>query len=118
MIGSIPGTSGNQACLDACFAFPGCNAAIRINANGGCFFKSVDAATVATDPFKIGTSFLVCPGEETGVVSGGDGTGGGEVETGVVDGGGGTLILFQLMCENQFLVCFVDICCCFKAQGL
>lgn len=128
VVSSVGGTADNQACLDACLGFAGgCNAAIRINADGGCFFKSVDAATVGTDAFAIGTAYLVCPdGVTPGGGTGGNGTGGGGTTpiggggttpigggTGGGDGGsttagGGTLLtLLTTSFMNNFALCVV-----------
>lgn len=59
-IGAVPDTADINACIASCEGLPGCKAAIRINANGACFLKSVDQFSAAFVEFPSGTSVLVC----------------------------------------------------------
>lgn len=59
-LGSLGGTADNAACLAACQAIAGCNAAIRVDGNGGCFFKNVDGNTVVPFHARGLTSYVDC----------------------------------------------------------
>ena len=54
------GTADNKACGDACAAFDGCNAAVRVDTNGACFFKTVDLDATAPVPVLGLTTLLLC----------------------------------------------------------
>lgn len=57
---SLGETPDLNSCIAACEATPPCNAAIRVDGNGGCFMKSVDVDAV--EPVEVFglTSSLIC----------------------------------------------------------
>lgn len=61
VLNTTSGTPDLEACIAACEDTPTCNAAIRIDVDGGCFFKSVDVDTVEITDYVGLTAYLICP---------------------------------------------------------
>lgn len=59
-LGALGGTADNAACLAACQTTAGCNAAIRVDSNGACFFKSVDFNAITPVSVPGLTSYVDC----------------------------------------------------------